>query len=236
MEIKANNEIKFDINKLIKQRFHFTNKEIERIEKEKEEKFKKLSLQYEEERKRNKAKKYKDISIVDNKFYKSTFEVAEESEIIAMLHKYCNNFIKTGTAPTGLYIHGTVGNGKTYAVSCLANKLLEHGKGVLFMNFALYLNKLRASYKDDDDNSVEKDILNYVKQCDLLIIDDLGVESVKPFVKEKLFNLIDTRYRTDKPMIVTSNLTLEEIKVTFGDRVADRLRGCTYDFLVKGES
>ena len=103
------------------------------------------------------------------------------------------------------------------------------------MNFALYLNKLRASYKDDDD-SVEKDILNYVKQCDLLIIDDLGIESVKPFVKEKLFNLIDTRYRTDKPMIVTSNLTLEEIKVTFGDRVADRLRGCTYDFLVKGES
>lgn len=233
-------ELKGDIKNLkevIKGVKTYSTQEMQEYERQKEELFKRLAEEYDNESRKNKAKKYKDISIVDTKFYNSTFENADKSELIVAIKRYCDKFIETGTAPNGLYIHGGVGNGKTFATSCLANELLNNGKGVLFMNVALYLNKLRASFKENaENNSVEQDILNYVKQCDLLIIDDLGVENISPFVKEKLFNLIDTRYRTDKPLIVTSNLDLEELKQQFGGRIADRINGCTYDFFVKGES
>lgn len=215
----------------------YSQDEMMKYEKEKEKLFKDLSFQNDKEREINKAKKYKFFSIIDNKFNKSKFENSENNELIKLVGKYSLKFIENGTAPFGLFIHGGVGNGKTFTVSCLANDLLENGKGVLFMNFALYLNKIRAGYSEKEENhSIEQDILEYVKTCDLLIIDDLGVESIKPFVKEKLFNLIDTRYRSEKPLIITSNLNIEGIASAFGDRVADRIKGCTHDIHFKDKS
>lgn len=207
------------------------------LEKKKEEEFEKLSRQYEEERKRNRVKKYKDISIIDKKFYESKFENAEESQVINFLKKYSEKFKIAGTAPAGIFLYGSVGTGKTYAASCLANDLMANGKTVLFMSFALYLLKIRDGFKNNhEETSIESEILKYVKTCDLLIIDDLGSENVKEFSIEKLFTLLDTRYRTNKPFIITTNLSIEEIKEKFGERVADRISGSTHAYECKGES
>lgn len=207
------------------------------LEKKKHQEFTELSKQYDEESRRNRVKKYKDISIIDKKFYESKFENAETTPVINFLKKYSEKFKILGTAPAGIFLYGSVGTGKTYATSCLANDLMTNGKTVLFMSFALYLLKIRESFKNSyEETSIESEIIKHVKTCDLLIIDDLGVENVKEFAIEKLFTLLDTRYRANKPFIITTNLTPERIKEKFGERIYDRINGSTHAYECKGES
>lgn len=192
--------------------------------------------QEEKERQRqclmNKVKRYKDISVIDKKFLQSTFENSDMSDKhMGMAKKYADSFIKHGSIDGGILFYGGVGIGKTYASACICNHLMENGKAVLVMNLGLYLIKIKREWAE-----AENDVLNYVKTCDLLVIDDLGTENVSEFTKEKMFNLIDTRYRANKPMIITTNLTPSEIKEKLGNRIADRIAGSCLEYEVKGES
>lgn len=197
---------------------------------------KKRREEQEKERQRqclmNKVKRYKDISVIDKKFLDSRFDNADMADKhMAMTKKYAENFIKYGTAEGGILLYGGVGTGKTYATACICNELMSNGKTVLVMNLGLYYLKLRREWAE-----AENDVLNYVKTCDLLVIDDLGTENVSEFTKEKMFNLIDTRYRANKPMLITTNLTPDEIREKLGSRIADRIAGSCLEYEVKGES
>jgi DNA replication protein DnaC len=180
----------------------------------------------------NKVKKYRDISVIDKKFLESRFENSDMGDKhMTVAKKYAENFIKDGTAQGGILLYGGVGIGKTYATACICNELMENGKTTLVMNLGLYLIKIRREWAE-----AENDVLNYVKTCDLLVIDDLGSENVSEFTKEKIFNLIDTRYRANRPMLITTNLTPVEIEKTLGSRIADRIAGTCLAYEVKGES
>lgn len=180
----------------------------------------------------NKVKKYKDISVIDKKFLESTFENADMSERhMITAKKYAESFIEKCTAEGGILFYGSVGTGKTFATSCICNELMNNGKTALVMNLGLYLMKIKREWAE-----AENDVLNYVKTCDLLVIDDLGIEKVTEFVLEKVFTLIDTRYRSGKPMIITSNLSLEEIRKTFGERISDRISEKCLEYQIIGES
>lgn len=201
---------------------------------EKQEKIKREQEERERQREclMNKVRRYKDISVVDKKFLESRFENSDMGDKhMVMAKKYAENFIKYGTAQGGILLYGGVGIGKTYATACICNELMENGKTTLVMNLGLYLVKIRREWAE-----AENDVLNYVKTCDLLVIDDLGSENVSEFTKEKIFNLIDTRYRANRPMLITTNLTPVEIEKTLGRRIADRIAGTCLEYEVKGES
>ncbi len=201
---------------------------------EQEEEKRKIELEKARQREciKGKVKRYKDISVMDNKFLNSTFKNAEmTAKHMQISKKYADGFIKHGTAEGGILFYGGVGTGKTFASACICNHLMENGKTVLVMNLGLYFIKLRREWAE-----AENDVLNYVKTCDLLVIDDLGTENVSEFTIEKTFNLIDTRYRAEKPMIITTNLTPEEINKRLGERIADRIAGSCLEFEIKGES
>lgn len=186
----------------------------------------------EKERVLNKIKKYKDISVIDKKLVNSRFESAEMTDRhINLCKRYAEKFVKVGTAPQGLLMYGPVGTGKTFASACIANYLMDNNKTVLVMNLGLYLMKLKKEWDE-----AESDVLEYVKKCDLLIIDDFGVEKATEFVIDKTFALIDTRYRTEKPMIITTNLSMKEIEAKFESRIADRLEEMCFSIRVEGES
>lgn len=183
------------------------------------------------ERIQNKIKKYKDISVIDRKLLNADFKTAEQDKHIKLCQKYAEKFVKIGTAPQGLLLHGSVGTGKTFASACISNYLMENGKTVLVMNLGLYLIKLKKEWDEAESN-----VLEYVKHCDLLVIDDFGVEKTTEFVLDKAFALIDTRYRAEKPLIITTNLSLKEIADKFGSRIADRLQEMCYPLRVEGQS
>ena len=107
----------------------------------------------------------------------------------------------------GLLLWGDVGTGKSFFAGCVANALLDKGVPVLMTNFAKILNSLTGIYPQD-----RNEFINSLNQYSLLIIDDLGVERNSEFALEQVFHVIDSRYRSMKPMIITTNLTLEELK------------------------
>ena len=108
---------------------------------------------------------------------------------------------------TGLLLFGDVGTGKSFFAGCIANALLDRDIPVLMTNFPTILNRLTGIFSED-----RADFIASLGMYDLLIIDDLGVERNTEYAMEQMFTVIDCRYRSRKPMIITTNLKLEEIK------------------------
>ena len=107
----------------------------------------------------------------------------------------------------GLLLWGNVGTGKTFIAACIANALIEKDVSVLMTNFSKILNSLSGMFGVDRNKFIES-----FNRYSLLIIDDLGIERNSEFALEQVFNVIDSRYRSKKPLIVTTNLTLDELK------------------------
>jgi DNA replication protein DnaC len=160
--------------------------------------------------------------------------------------QYADNFLKKKLTK-GLIFFGNVGIGKTFATACIANQLMDNGRTVLVMNLGLYINKLKAGGWEE----AEQDILKQVEQCDLVIIDDFGAEKgldndKSTWRAEKIYNLIDTRYRAEKPLIISTNLKFdkdvkkceleENFKYQGVGRIRDRIADMCYPVRVVGEN
>ena len=120
----------------------------------------------------------------------------------------------------GLLLWGRVGTGKSYFAGCIANALMEQEVPVCMTNFAAILNDLAASFAGRNE------YISRLCSFPLLIIDDFGMERGTEYGLEQFYNVIDSRYRSRKPLIVTTNLTLEELQHpedTAHARIYDRL-------------
>jgi DNA replication protein DnaC len=128
-----------------------------------------------------------------------------DSKISSIARKYVDNFAEMKKRGKGLLLYGTVGSGKTYIAACIANELINRGRPCLVTNFARITNTLQGMFEG------KQRYLDDLNRLDLLVIDDLSAERDTPFMNEMVFNVIDARYRSGKPLIVTSNLTSEEL-------------------------
>lgn len=122
-------------------------------------------------------------------------------------HSYVEHWPEMKATATGLLLWGNVGTGKSFFAGCIANALLDPGVPVLMTNFSRILNALTGMFSDDRNKYI--DSLNHYS---LLIIDDLGMERGTEYALEQVFNVIDARLRSNLPLIVTTNLTLDELK------------------------
>jgi len=105
----------------------------------------------------------------------------------------------------GVLFYGSVGTGKSFLASCIGNGLLDRQVPVAATNFPRLLNLLQGTY----ENQALLDRLSIYK---LMIVDDLGVERDSAYAEEQIFNIIDARSNSELPVIVTTNLTLEEME------------------------
>ena len=126
---------------------------------------------------------------------------------IQKAHSYVEHWPEMKATATGLLLWGNVGTGKSFFAGCIANALLDQGVPVLMTNFSRILNALTGMFSDDRNKYI--DSLNHYS---LLIIDDLGIERGTEYALEQVFNVIDARLRSNLPLIVTTNLTLDELK------------------------
>lgn len=122
-------------------------------------------------------------------------------------HSYVEHWPEMKATATGLLLWGNVGTDKSFFAGCIANALLDQGVPVLMTNFSRILNALTGMFSDDRNKYI--DSLNHYS---LLIIDDLGMERGTEYALEQVFNVIDARLRSNLPLIVTTNLTLDELK------------------------
>jgi DNA replication protein DnaC len=126
---------------------------------------------------------------------------------IEKAHRYVERWEDMKAASTGLLLWGGVGTGKSFFAGCIANALLEQGIPVLMTNFSRILNTLTGMYSEDKNRFIDS-----LNAYSLLILDDLGAERNSEFALEQVFSVIDSRYRSKKPLIITTNLTLDELK------------------------
>lgn len=189
-----------------------------------------------------KIKRFKDISTVGTKFFKSTFENSEDNKYIRGAKKYSEKFVEKGNSKLGLIFYGESGTGKTHITSCIGNYLMKNNKTVVALNLDLYLLKIKSEWGD-----TEKELLELIRDCDLLIIDDFGSESnLSEWAISKTFNLIDIRYRNEKPIIISTNLNYDmnnmrcgiykKFTVNGSNRIKDRIKEMCYPVFVEGVS
>lgn len=153
--------------------------------------------------------KNRSIGLPDPGLRKHTFEndLGYNPKQIRMAKRYVQHWEEMQKNSTGLLLWGDVGTGKSFIAGCIANALLDKGVPVIMTNFARLLNKLTDMYAGDRNAYIDS-----FNRYQLMIIDDLGVERNSEFAREQVFSVIDSRYRSELPMIVTTNLTLEELQ------------------------
>ena len=153
--------------------------------------------------------KNRSIGLPDSSLRKHTFEndLGYNPKQMRMAKRYVQHWEELRKNATGLLLWGDVGTGKSFIAGCIANALLDKGVPVIMTNFARLLNKLTDMYAGDRNAYIDS-----FKRYPLMIIDDLGVERNSEFAREQVFSVIDSRYRSEHPMIVTTNLTLEELQ------------------------
>ena len=164
---------------------------------------------------------------------KCTFEKSNDTENLKLARNYAKNFKDFMRQGKGLLFFGTVGTGKSHMAACIANQLIDEGYKVLMTNFATMVNILQQSFEG------RQEYINSLNRYALLIIDDLGAERKSEYMQEQVFNIIDARYRSGLPMIITTNLTADELKKPSdigNSRIYDRILERCHPVEVKGRS
>lgn len=149
------------------------------------------------------------FSMMDERLKKSRFEnfivKPENEKCYKLLKSYADRFAEMEEKNQGLLLYGRCGTGKTFGAACIANQLIQNGISVLMTSF---VDIVSAFQNDADEGNM---LISRAARAKLLIIDDLGAERDTSFALEKVYNVIDTRYRSGLPMILTTNLSVDEM-------------------------
>ena len=127
--------------------------------------------------------------------------------VISKAKRYVEIFSDMEARGMGLLLWGNVGTGKTFIAACVANALMEQGVPVYMTNFMRVMNQMMGM--TGPDRNAFLDELNRYR---LLVIDDLGAEHDSSFAVEQVFSVIDSRCQSGKPMIITTNLSMAQMR------------------------
>ena len=131
-----------------------------------------------------------------------------------------------------LFIGGT-GLGKTFLSACIARTVADRGFSVAYETAAHLFTKLEKNRFSPDEES--REAANKLTDCDLLIIDDLGTELPGNFVTAALYTLVNDRLLAGKPMVISTNLNVDEIARRYSPQIASRLQGSFLRLTFVGE-
>jgi len=125
----------------------------------------------------------------------------------------------------GLLFTGPVGSGKTFLACCIANALLDRGYPVLFLVVPDLLDRLRSTYDPNrgPGELTEQEILDAARNVPLLILDDLGAHNYTDWVRHKLYSILNYRLNRALPVVITTNINLEDLEEYLGERTTSRI-------------
>lgn len=145
---------------------------------------------------------------------KSIKEIAE---------KFCNNI--GDSKQKNLLFVGNTGTGKTFLSSCIAKRVIEKGYTVLYQTAPILMDMVVESKFASQKDTKLKEQYDNVFEVDLLIIDDLGTETMNNMKFTELFNIINTRLLKNKKTMISTNLMLPDLANEYDERVISRLIG-----------
>lgn len=182
-----------------------------------------------------KADKMRKACFALSGFYRDcTFE--KDDGKTPALSSLCQRFADTfdPEEPYGLLLYGNVGTGKSFMSSAIANRVIDNGFSAFQTDVRYIANLMESSFERRQSN------LDRILGYDLLLIEDLGAQRSTSYMMEHVYAVIDGRYKTGKPMVVTTNFDAERIADTPNDeawcRIFDRLLERCYPIKFTGQN
>lgn len=138
--------------------------------------------------------------------------------------KLCRDFIRNFPEDYhNFFFYGTVGTGKSFLSGCIAKELLEKGHSVIYFSASGLFDLLARHSFDFKSKESLPGLYEDLYSCDLLIIDDLGTEITNTFVNSQLFSCMNERHLRRKSVLISTNLSLAEIRDRYSDRIFSRI-------------
>ncbi len=147
-----------------------------------------------------------------------------QREHMKSILSFCMDYAESfSTSSKGILMLGKTGLGKTHLSLAIANRVLDKGYDVYYDSIQNIMDKLEKEHfgRLNQEDSIREEILS----CDLLIIDDLGVEFSTQFTVSEIHNIINTRILRCLPTIISTNLTIPELEAKYSQRIASRIMG-----------
>lgn len=157
-----------------------------------------------------------------------SFEPGYRGVAYSIAKKYAEEF--QPDTKHGLVFYGHAGSGKTHLATAIGRYIIEEKQiPVRFMRIVDLLLEIRKTFDENETWKAENENKLFKKYAliPLLILDDIGSEKTTDWVRQVLYQIIDERWIEERPIIVTSNLTLEELESRLGERIASRIAGMT---------
>ncbi|MEG0873262.1 MAG: ATP-binding protein [Clostridia bacterium] len=160
----------------------------------------------------------------DKEKYGTTRTPMENIECIRGVAKhFCENI--DSKEQKNLLFVGNTGLGKTFIANCIAKEVIDNGKTVVYQTAPILMDKVIEYKFSYNKSGIQKEQYDKIFEVDLLIIDDLGTETMSNVKFTELFNIINTRLLKNKKILISTNLTLNELYKEYDERVMSRLIG-----------
>jgi DNA replication protein DnaC len=162
----------------------------------------------EERQRKERIQRLRTNAFPDGSLAHCTFDMASDPnhKILLAMQRYVDNFNKFHAEGKGLLLYGSVGTGKTFLSACTANALIDKGIPSMVTSVSYIANKLMGMFEGKNE------YIESLNQYPLLVLDDLGAERNTEYMNEVVYNVINARYKARLPLIVTTNLTTEQLK------------------------
>ncbi len=144
------------------------------------------------------------------------------TQILRRSKEFAEGFDTKKTERGNILIYGESGLGKTFLSNCIAKAVLDKGHSVLYLSAAELLDTVVGGYIMQNKSELET-LYNYVYNCELLIIDDLGTEFTNNFVLTQLFEIINKRDLSGKSTLISTNLNMKNLRDRYTERVLSRI-------------
>lgn len=156
------------------------------------------------------------------------FEGISPRENMSIILNRCYDFAKNfGNGTGNLLFYGRAGLGKTFLCSCIAREVLNKGYTVLYSTAGQLFKSVEKERfnRGNDDDVKEMNFSEDLFNVDLLIIDDLGTEFSTVLTTSEFFDILNTRLICNKSVIISTNLSIEDIQNKYSDRISSRIIG-----------
>ena len=162
----------------------------------------------------------------ENNFSTLSYDFYEGEDLLHFQNtvKTCKDFIDCFNSDYhNLFFYGTVGTGKSFLSGCIAKELMDSGHSVVYFSSAGLFEKLSRLSFDYASKDELADLYEDLFSCDLLIIDDLGTELINNFSASQFFSCLNERILRKKSIIISTNLSLQELRDRYSDRIFSRI-------------
>ena len=146
------------------------------------------------------------------------------ADYMRQVHTWCKEYVENFEKNVGnLSFTGSTGDGKTFLTNCIAKALIDQYQSVIYLSSNDLFDVFSKNKFHYDTEEEMKDMYQYILDCDLLIIDDLGTELNNTFVSSQLFYCINERLLRKKSTIISTNLSMTMLRDTYSDRISSRI-------------